>query len=405
MLEEKFNDKQVRALLSQARILILYGAKRTGKTFILLYKFLLLLERHKNKNRKFVLGGATLASIRANILDDLEILIGYQINLNKYNNFRLLGNTIMVRPGSTSDAWKGVRGFTAYGAFLNEGTALHDVYVKEVISRCSGEGAEIYIDTNPENPMHFVKTDYVDKSGQKLDDGRLNIEAIHFELADNTFLDPIYVESIKLSTPSGMFYERDILGRWVSAEGVVYKDFNKDIHVFEEIPEDEEIEKYIGGIDYGFGHYGSIVVIAKTVKGNYYLIEEVAERERYIDWWTERAKEFQEKYKGIIFYCDYARTEHISYMKKEKVRAKFADKSVVEGINHVGSLLKRKKLFFLSSVFKRGLEEMYLYAWSGKAGKEEVTKTNDDVLDAIRYAIFSQINKNEAKAIENPLAL
>ena len=69
------------------------------------------------------------------------------------------------------------------------------------------------MDTNPENPMHTVKTDYIDKSGQRLDNGQLNIQAFHFTLYDNTFLNEEYVKSIEAATPRGMFYDRDILGR------------------------------------------------------------------------------------------------------------------------------------------------------------------------------------------------
>lgn len=32
---------------------------------------------------------------------------------------------------------------------------------------------------------------------------------------------------------------------------------------------------------------------------------------------------------------------------------------------------------------------MYTYIWSDNIGKEDVKKVNDDVLDAVRYALFS----------------
>lgn len=41
------------------------------------------------------------------------------------------------------------RGFTSAGAF-KRGTALHNMFIKEVFSRCSYKGARILIDTNPE---------------------------------------------------------------------------------------------------------------------------------------------------------------------------------------------------------------------------------------------------------------
>jgi len=65
---------------------------------------------------------------------------------------------------------------------------------------------------------------------------------------------------------------------------------------------------------------------------------------------------------------------------------------VFEGIGYIGSLLKQNKLYFLENVFKQGLKEMYMYVW--KKGQDEPEKSNDDVLDAIRYALFSE---NKAK--------
>ena len=376
-IKELFTEKQIELLScsvhDKPKIMVASGAKRAGKTYIMDIAFLKHMRAYKDKGVSFIIGGATSATIRRNILNDLEDMLGMDIKLNKEQGFELWGNMIYCFGGSNADSWKAVRGFTAAGAFLNEGTALHDTFIKEVISRCSYEGARIFIDTNPENPMHPVKTDYIDKDGQRLNDGRLNIKAFDFTLYDNTFLPPDYIESIEKATPSGMFYERDVLGKWVAAEGIVYRDFNPKIHLIDKIPENERIVKYIGGIDFGFEHYGSIVVVAKCSSGNYYLIEEVAEQHKYIDWWKEKALELQQKYYGITFYCDTARPEHISKLRQSpSVNARNGEKAVVEGIERVGSLLKQNNLFFLKSKFKKGLQEMYLYTWNDKLGKEDI---------------------------------
>lgn len=389
-LKKIYNPKQILALKSDARILVLHGAKRAGKTYILILCFLLLVKKHRDKKVKFIIGGASLATIQSNVLDDMSVILGYDIKLNKHNNFELFGNAILVRPGMTSDSWKTVRGFTAYGALLNEGTALHDKYIKEVISRCSGEGARILIDTNPENPSHTVKTDYVDKSGQILDNGKLNIEAIHFSLDDNIFLDKEYIESIKLATPSGMFYDRDILGLWVNAQGVIYRDFNERINVVDEIPQDENIIEYIGGIDWGFEHFGSIVITAYTDKGNYYVVEEITKQHRYVEeYWIPKLIELSEKYKGIIFFCDSARPEYYNLCIDNNLEVFNANKTVVAGIETVSSLFKLNKLRLIRSGLDRMLFEISNYVWADKVGKEDPTKVNDDSLDALRYAIYT----------------
>ena len=291
------------------KILLASGAKRAGKTFVFILLFLMHIAKYENQGLAFIIGGATQASIRRNILDDMESILGKELKLNKSNAITVFGNKVYCFDGAQSDSWKKARGFTAAGALLNEGTALHDMFVKEVISRCSYKGARILIDTNPENPAHSVKKDYIDNDGQTLANGRLNIRAFNFTLFDNDQLDPEYVESIVAATPSGMFTDRDIYGLWVSAEGVIYKDFKKDVHYitaskFEEIR--PSITKWFAGVDWGYEHWGSIVVMGKTEDGTIYLVEEHAKRHQEIDYWVNVAKGIKERYGNIFFYCDSA---------------------------------------------------------------------------------------------------
>ena len=369
------------------KILICSGAKRAGKTFILIYAFIAHVAKYENKGYSFILGGTTQSSIRRNVLNDLEDILGHEIKLSKDSSFKLFGNKVYCFHGANADSYKAMRGFTSYGAFLNEATTLHDSFIKEAISRCSGNGARIYMDTNPENPTHTVKTDYVDKDGQKLSNGQLNIKAFNFTLYDNTFLNKEYIESIEASTPSGMFFDRDILGVWVASEGVVYKDFNKDIHYIKDL-NNIDIVKYFVGVDFGWEHFGSMVVVGKDINNNYYLIKEYAYQHKDIDDWINIAKEIKTQYGNINFYCDHARPDYIDKLRRSNIRAINANKNVLEGIAMIASLFKTNKLFILEdnvNIFKK---EIYNYVW--KNGKDEPIKSSDDVLDSLRYAIYSE---------------
>lgn len=373
------------------KILVASGAKRAGKTFVLILLFLMLIARYENKGLSFIIGGATQASIRRNVLDDMESILGKELKLDKTNAVTIFGNKVYCFDGAKVDSWKKARGFTAAGAFLNEGTALHDMFIKEVISRCSYPGAQVLIDTNPENPSHPVKKDYIDKDGQRLANGRLNIRAFHFSLFDNDQLDPEYVESIVASTPSGMFTDRDIYGRWVAAEGVVYKDFNgKEHYISLKDFETKNIVKYFAGVDWGYEHHGAIVVLAEDVEGNVYLCEEHAYQHKEIDEWVKIAKGVKERYGNINFYCDTARPEHIVRFRREKLRAIEAKKSVIAGIEEIASLFKTKKLFIVRERVKRFDEEINQYVWGPN---DEPVKEWDDVLDALRYAIYTHYLK------------
>ena len=375
------------------KIMICSGAKRSGKTYVLTFVFLMHISKFKNKGYSFIIGGTTQASIRRNILNDLEAILGKSINLSKDNHFRLFGNKVYCFDGANADSYKKARGFTAYGAFLNEATTLHDSFVKEVISRCSGEGARIYMDTNPENPTHSVKVDYVDKDGQILSNGQLNIKAFNFTLYDNTFLNKEYVESIEASTPSGMFFDRDILGIWVASEGVVYQDFNKDIHYIKEA--NTEFKKVFCGVDFGWEHYGSIVVVGLGLDDKYYLIKEYAHKHKDIEYWISIAKEIIKEYGNINFYCDYARPDYVHKLQINGIRAINAKKDVLEGISTVATLFKTNKLLILEDNVNIFKSEIYNYVWA--KGKDEPIKSSDDVLDSLRYAIYSDMKLSGSK--------
>ena len=375
------------------KILVCSGAKRSGKTYVLTFVFLMHISKFKNKGYSFIIGGTTQASIRRNILNDLEAILGKSINLSKDNHFRLFGNKVYCFDGANADSYKKARGFTAYGAFLNEATTLHDSFVKEVISRCSGEGARIYMDTNPENPTHSVKTDYIDKNGQKLSNGQLNIKAFNFTLYDNTFLNKEYVESIEASTPSGMFFDRDILGIWVASEGVVYQDFNKDIHYIKEA--NTEFKKVFCGVDFGWEHYGSIVVVGLGLDDKYYLIKEYAYKHKDIEYWISIAKEIIKEYGNINFYCDYARPDYVHKLQVNGIRAINAKKDVLEGISTIATLFKTNKLLVLEDNVNIFKSEIYNYVWA--KGKDEPIKSSDDVLDSLRYAIYSDMKLSGSK--------
>ena len=59
------------------KILICSGAKRAGKTWILIYAFIGHVAKYENNRYSFILGGTKQASLRRNVLYDLEDILGY----------------------------------------------------------------------------------------------------------------------------------------------------------------------------------------------------------------------------------------------------------------------------------------------------------------------------------------
>ena len=377
-------------------ILGLHGAKRTGKTVINNDIFLRELRRVRKiadvlkiREPMYILAGVSSKTIQNNILQELYNRYELDIKFDKHNSFTLFGVKVVQAFTGTIAGLGGIRGMTAFGAYINEASLANEKVFKEIISRCSGEGARIVFDTNPDNPEHWLKKEYIDSNSE-------NIISYHFKLDDNTFLTERYIKNIKESTPSGMFYDRDIEGLWVTGEGVVYQDFDRNKHYFDDYS-NIKFKRKFAGVDWGYSHYGSIVVIGESFDKKFYLIEEHDYQFKEIDDWVEIAKGIKTRPGDITFYCDSARPEHVDRFYRERLNAVNANKERIAGIEQVARLFKQDSLFIISKV-KRFKEEIYNYVWDDKTG--DAIKDYDDVLDALRYAIYSYMNRPTAKILD-----
>ena len=100
------------------------------------------------------------------------------------------------------------------------------------------------------------------------------------------------------------------------------EDFRKDIHyISRKELQNKNIVRYFAGVDWGYEHYGAVVLIGEDDKGNLYLIKEIAKQYQDIDYWVKVAKDIISKYGNIPFYCDTARPEHIVRFQNEGINA------------------------------------------------------------------------------------
>lgn len=291
------------------KYLINYGAVRSGKTFIDNILFLLELrkvrrraDKEGNKNPMYILAGFSSKSIQTNILAELTNTFGIDVKFDRHGHFKLFGVEVIPTYTGSVRGVGSIRGMTSYGAYVNEASlSTHEVF-QEIIQRCSKPGARIICDTNPDNPQHWLKTDYIDNK-----DPKARIQSFHFTLDDNTFLAKDYVESLKHATPSGMYYDRSILGLWVTGEGAVYKDFDERTMVISRDALPANLT-YTAGVDWGFDHPTAIEIIGHDDKGNYYLVDEAYGQFEQVDpYWINVANEFRNRYgPSMPFYCDTA---------------------------------------------------------------------------------------------------
>ncbi|MFY4497148.1 PBSX family phage terminase large subunit [Lactobacillus gasseri] len=398
--------KQIEVLQSYLnddwKYLILNGAVRAGKTVIDNYLFLLelkrikkLAEREKEPHPQYILAGYSSNSIYTNVISSIENQFGIVMNTDRHGHYHLFGIDIVPAYTGSVRGIGAIRGMTSYGAYINEASlATHEVF-QEIVQRCSVGSARIICDTNPSTPTHWLKTDYIDNH-----DPKARIKAFSFTIDDNTFLSKDYVETLKAATPRGMFYDRSILGQWVTGDGIVYRDFDKETMLINEAPKNLE---YYCGVDWGFaeGHENVITVFGDDPDTDItYLLDIYSSTGKYIDYWVDIAQQIQEKYGyGINFWCDSARPEYVSYFQQQGIQARNSDKSVMAGVEYCSSIIKLNKFRVLQSCAKPFLDDVYQYVWDPVKGVPK--KEHDNVMDSFRYAVFNQHKKVDNQVFKN----
>lgn len=198
-----------------------------------------------------------------------------------------------------------------------------------------------------------------------------------------------------------MFTDRAIYGLWVSGDGLVYREFDKNKMMIDKLPPNRTYTYYCG-VDFGFaeGHDTSITVWADDRQGNTYLVEEHTAIHKYIDHWIEVMKQIQQRYgKGLTFWCDSARPEYVSQLMVNGIQARNADKNVLTGIESVAELMTTNSFFVLKSAPVKFIDEIYQYVWDSDKGVP--VKKMDNCMDSMRYAIFNEHKENTTQFLNS----
>jgi len=256
-IEEMLNPKQLDFMLFEdRRINLLTGSVRSGKTYVSLLKWAIFVGTMP-ENAEFLMTGKTLTSLKRNCLGLLQDLVG-QSNFSysiSQKSGKLFGRTIWLEGANDDRAESKIRGMTLAGAYVDELTQIPEDFYKMLLSRLSFKNAKLYATTNPDAPNHWVKV-------QIIENEEIDKKVWSFTLDDNEILkkeNEEYFEQLKKEYQSmgGVFYQRFILGLWVLAEGLIYRQFADNSEMF---MKDEAVNEYGEkinfliisiGIDYG----------------------------------------------------------------------------------------------------------------------------------------------------------
>lgn len=410
-LNDLYTKKQIEVLKETQKsdwfMLINHGAKRSGKTILNNDLFLMELMRVRKiadtlgiATPMYILAGVSSKTIQNNILTEIYNKYGITFKFDKHGSFNFKGVKIVQAYTGTIAGLGGIRGMTAFGAYINEASLAKQEVFKEIISRCSGEGARILVDTNPDNPKHWLLNEYINNSDA-------NILSFKYSLDDNTFLGERYIKNIKANTPQGIFYQRDILGNWVAGEGVIYKSFADNVTKFE-TEKSFNFETINIGVDFGGNKSKHAFCCTGITKGYKELIALASEKhepdtpERLNAQFIDFVKKMLYKYGRIdCIYCDSAEQVLIRGMQKAlqdnnlNIAIKNAIKNeIINRIRIVNVLMTTSRFFYIKNENASLVDALQSAVWDSKSLEDKRLDDNTsdiDTLDSFEYSFEKYI--------------
>ena len=387
------SEKQLKILafrFTDYDALICDGAIRSGKTTFMIISFIeWSMEQFNGKS--FCICGKTVSSCCKNVIApmlDIDYLtekykFDYKIStstLTVSSKDGKIVNSYEIFGGKDESSYTLIQGRTFAGAFFDEVALQTKSFVEQATSRCSIEGSRFFFNCNPAGPDHWFYLKWIKEPKD-------NVLHLHFELDDNPSLSEKIKDRYK-SMYSGVFYDRYILGQWVKAEGLVY---NFDSSELKEL--NPSVGDYYLSIDYGtLNPFAALLIRFDGNKG--YVIDEYyyngrEEKKQLTD--NEYLQAIQQKFSNIPIrkvIVDPSAASFITLLKRSGFTVVKAKNDVLDGIRYTQRMISENKLL-IDKKCKNVVREFGLYCWNEKASKDEVIKTNDHAMDALRYFCYT----------------
>ncbi len=229
------------------RLNVLEGSVRSGKTWISLIMWALWVAT-RPPDHLYMMCAKSLQTLKRNCLLPMQELVGeknFKFSLSTKEGV-LFGRKIMLEGANDMRSEGKIRGITLGGAYCDELTLFPKDFFVMLLSRLSAPGAKLIATTNPDVPTHWLLKEYL--ANEKLTD---DLFRMFFHIDDNTTLPEEYVSSLKKEY-TGVYYDRFILGKWVVANGAIYKVFSDDPRSFDVFAAELPGFEYLNvGLDFG----------------------------------------------------------------------------------------------------------------------------------------------------------
>jgi len=385
--------KALELLKSGAKHILLFGGSRSGKTTVLVMAIIFRALRYAGSRHLICRYRAKDA--RSSVLR--ETLFPWLDNTVGKGGYTYLAHESMITLFNGSEIWIGglgdreqadkILGHEYCTIYFNEISQLSYAAVTTAYSRLAmrvdGCRNLFYYDCNPGSPLHWAYKIFVLKrqflTGEPLEKSDLYCSMLLNPEDNRNNLPEDYIADILDVLPEKQKARfRD--GLWVKAEGVIYDRFDETMIVkTADLP--KQFDRLAAGQDFGLNI--TFVKIGWVDDVIYVLADYGAFNMTTQSFNEELSARGMFDGEGFPVYCDPAGGERI----QEITGGTKANNSVESGIDFINAKIERKQ-FFVCEKCTGVLSEIWDYC-RDEAG--QIVKVNDHFLDALRYAVFSDV--------------
>jgi len=393
--------KALAMLKGGAKHILLFGGSRSGKTTVIVMAIIfraLVYAGSRHLICRYRAKDARSSVLRETLFPWLDNTVGK-------NGYTYLTHESVVTLFNKSEIWIGglgdkeqadkILGHEYNTIYFNEISQLSYITVTTAYSRLAmkvkGCRNLFFYDCNPGSPLHWAYKIFVLKktfqTGEALEKPELYQSMLLNPMDNQENLPEDYISDILDALPEKQKARfRD--GLWVKADGVIYDRFDETMIIkLADMP--KEFDRVAAGQDFGLnitfvkiGWVGDVVYVLCDY-GAFNMTTQSFNEELNARGWLSTYGGDINNGNGCPVYCDPAGGERI----QEITGGVKANNSVESGIDYINAKIERGQ-FFVCEKCNGVLSEIWDYC-RNEAG--EIVKVNDHYMDALRYAIFSDI--------------
>ena len=261
------------------------GAVRSGKSYVDVTAVIPMRIRERaGKDGLCFIIGVSKETIERNVLQPMRERYGSDLvgTINSRNIAIICGEPVYCLGAEKSSQVAKLQGASAKYVYGDEVAKWNRDVFDLLKSRLDKPYSCFDGSLNPEHPTHWLK-EFIDSDA--------DIYLQEYTIFDNTFLSPDFVKNLCAEYEGTVYYDRFIRGKWVRAEGAIYRKFadnpkNFYCQIVDEINPDlpykqflkSQLEDITIGVDFGGTVSGQAFVATAKTTGYQNLIALKSER-------------------------------------------------------------------------------------------------------------------------------